>query len=134
MVTRFVIDASVAFEYLLKTPLGLHIADTIDDASLSAPELLDAEVLSALRRTARSGLITEERALLALGVLADWPIDRISHRYLARLAWEHRHNLSAYDAFYVAAARSRNVPLLTADGRLSRTSGLGIVVQNFRMG
>ena len=47
--TRFVIDASVAVEYLLKTTLGLTVANTIDSASLVAPELMDAEVLSLLR-------------------------------------------------------------------------------------
>ena len=44
--TDYVIDASVAVEYLLKTPVGLAMADTIDNASLVAPELIDAEVLS----------------------------------------------------------------------------------------
>ena len=47
--TRYVIDASVAVEYLLKTPIGLAMADLIERAVLIAPELLDAEVLSALR-------------------------------------------------------------------------------------
>ena len=47
--TDYVIDASVAVEYLLKTPVGLAMADIIDNASLVAPELIDAEVLSTLR-------------------------------------------------------------------------------------
>ena len=53
--TRLVVDASVAVEYLLRTPLGLTLADTIDNASLLAPELMDAEVLSVLRRAVLSG-------------------------------------------------------------------------------
>ena len=37
--------------------------------------------------------------------------------------WAIRQNLSAYDAGYVALAELLNVPLLTRDGRLARSSG-----------
>ncbi len=67
---------------------------------------------------------------MAVQDLGRWPVDRVSHPRLARLAWEHIHNLSAYDAFYVAAARAFRIPLLTADGRLARAPGLGILVQH----
>jgi len=40
-------DASVAVEYLLRTALGLRLADRIERSELIAPELLDAEVLAA---------------------------------------------------------------------------------------
>ena len=43
-----------------------------------------------------------------------------------------RDNVSAYDAFYVAAARLFQAPLLTADGPLSRAPGLGVVVHSVR--
>ena len=132
--TRYVIDASVAVEYLLKTPIGLAMADLIERAELIAPDLLDAEVLSALRGAVLSGRLAEARALAALDDLADWPLDRIPNRTLARLAWRHLHNVSAYDAFYVAAARVHDAPLLTADGRWARAPGLGVVVQHVRTG
>ena len=48
-VTEYVVDASVAVEYLLRTPLGVAVADLLDSASLTAPELMDAEVVSVLR-------------------------------------------------------------------------------------
>ena len=48
--TQYVVDASLAVEYLLRTSLGLKIADTIESAVLIAPALLDVEVLSVLRR------------------------------------------------------------------------------------
>ena len=131
--TGYVIDASVAVEYLLRTPLGITLADTVENASLAAPELLDPEVMSALRRAVLTGRLEEARAVMALGDLAIWPIDRISHRTLALSAWEHHSNVSAYDAFYIAAARAMGVPLLTADGRLARSTGLDITVHHIRM-
>jgi len=130
---RFVIDASAAAEYLLRTPLGQKLDELIEEAFLLAPALLDAEVLSVLRRALLQKRIEEHRARLALEDLSDWPIDRISHISLLREAWKHRHNVSAYDAFYVAVAKLYEAPLLTADGPLSRAPGLGIVVQNIRL-
>ena len=115
--TRYVIDASAAAEYLLRTTLGLKLAGLIEGAFLLAPELLDVEVLSVLRRA----------------VLHRRPIDRVSHTALVLEAWRHRSNVSAYDAFYVAAARLYDASLLTSDGPLARAPALGIVIQNIRM-
>lgn len=108
----------MAVEYLLKTPVGCAMADLTERTALIAPELLDAEVLSALCGAVLGG--RPDEALAALDDLADWPLDRIPNRALARLVWRHLHNVSAYDAFYVVAARAHNATLLTADGRLSR--------------
>ena len=131
---RYVIDASAAVEYLLRTDLGLKIATLIEEADLLAPALLDVEVLSVLRRGILHKKLAEQRAVLALEDLLAWPIERISHLPLILEAWQHRHNVSAYDACYVAAAHTYDVPLLTADGPLSRAPNLGIVVQNIHMG
>ena len=131
---RYVIDASAATEYLLRTSLGLTIADLLQQAELLAPELLDVEVMSALRRAVLRQVLTEERALLALEDLRDWPIDRIPHTALLQGAWQHHHNVSAYDAVYVAVAHAYGVPLLTADGPLTRAPNLGIAVQNVQLG
>jgi len=131
--SRFVIDASAATEYLLRTELGLKVGTVIEDASLIAPELIDIEVLSVLRRAVLRREITEQRALLAIEDLVDWSIDRIPHKPLIWLAWQHRNNVSAYDAFYVAAARVSESPLLTADGPLSRAPKLGIAIENIRL-
>jgi predicted nucleic acid-binding protein len=130
---RYVIDASAAAEYLLRTPLGLKLAGLIAGTFLLAPELLDVEVLSVLRRAVFRQQLVEQRAWLALEDLLAWPIDRIAHTGLIREAWQHRHNVSAYDALYVAAARIYDASLLTADGPLARAPALGIVVQNIRM-
>jgi predicted nucleic acid-binding protein len=105
----------------------------IADAALLAPELLDVEVLSVLRRAVLQRQLTEQRAMLAIEDLMDWSIDRIPHRPLVWAAWQHRDNVSAYDALYVAAARIANADLLTADGPLSRAPRLGVVVQNIRL-
>jgi predicted nucleic acid-binding protein len=131
-VSRYVVDASAAAEYLLRTSLGLKVANIIEGGFLLAPELLDVEVLSVFRRAVLRRQLDEQRALRAIEDLMDWPIDRIPHRSLVWAAWQHRNNLSAYDAFYVAAARLSDAPLITADGPLARAPSLGIIVENVR--
>ena len=58
-----VIDASAAVEYLLKTEIGLRVAEVLRGSKLLAPELLDAEVLSVLRRETLGKRLKERRAL-----------------------------------------------------------------------
>ncbi len=132
--TRYVVDASVAVEYLLRTPLGESVANIIDSAKLLAPALIDAEVLSALRREVLRGHLGETQARLVIDVLRHWPVERMSHRDLAPVAWRYYRTVSAYDAFYVAAAQTQDCPLITADGPLSRAPGLDVVVHHVHIG
>lgn len=52
-----------------------------------------------------------------------FPIERYLHGSLLRRIWELRHNMTPYDASYVALAERLGVPLLTRDLRLSRFQG-----------
>ena len=132
----YVIDASATVEYLLETDVGLQVAALIAGARLIAPEMLDAEVLSTLRRKVQAQDIAEDTAVDALAKLEDMTVERVSHRTLTRAAWALRHNVSAYDALYVAIARERGATLLTFDGPLTRApmSVLGVTVRNVGIG
>ena len=125
---RVVIDASIAVEYLLRTQTGLSAAEVLESSELFAPELLDAEVLSVLRRAVLRGILDERRARLVIDDMEVWGVERISHRALSNLAWKHFRNLSAYDSYYVAAADALGALLLTADKRIARAPNLPVVV------
>ncbi len=129
---NLVIDASVAVEYLLKTPLGQAVAPTLEQAELYAPQLLDVEVMSALRRLVAAGRLDPLRAAQTIDLLGSWPVTRLGHGTLLASAWMIRHKVSAYDAFYVAAARALKANLVTADGPLARAPALDVVVHNIR--
>ena len=129
----FVVDASAAVEFLLQTALGIRVEGAMGDADIVAPELLDAEVLAVLRREVATGRLTQERAAEALDDLRDWGVERLAHRPLLREAWSLRGHVTAYDALYVAAARTRDAGLITADGPLSRAPALGVAVYNVRL-
>jgi predicted nucleic acid-binding protein len=103
------------------------------EAIFARPPGSRAAPLTFLRRAVLHGELTEQRALVAIEDFIEWSIDRIPHISLVRTAWQHRHNVNAYDSFYVAAARLSSASLLTADGPLARAPALGIAVENIRL-
>ena len=91
--------------------------------------MLDVEVLSTIRRDFLRGLLDDTAAQLAVNDLRDWPGTRLGHQPLLRRAWELRHNVRGWDAFYVALAELLQATLLTRDGRLARAPGLHCPVE-----
>ena len=92
--------------------------------SLVAPELVDLETTSVIRRQLRRGHLDARRAELALADLVSLPLQRASHQPLLARCWELRQNLTVYDAAYVALAELLDVVLLTAETRLSSAPGV----------
>ena len=65
-----------------------------------------------------SGRLDEARAAEALADLHALPLERHPAQPLLGRIWELRHNLSAYDATYVALAEALDAVLITSDQRL----------------
>ena len=128
----YILDASAAVEYLLERPAGARVAAAIAGARLIAPDTLDSEVMSALRSRVLQGLINEAQAFTALADLDAMPVERISSRTLIPMAWGYYHNITAYDALYIAAAKTHGATVLTSDGHLTRApaSVLDVPVRN----
>jgi predicted nucleic acid-binding protein len=125
-----VVDASVILELLLNRPPAERIAQRIltPEESLHVPHLLDLEVAQVLRRYVLGDGLRPARAGQALDDLADLPLNRYPHDVLLPRIWELRHNLSAYDAAYVALAETLDAVLLTRDERLAKVRGQRAVV------
>jgi predicted nucleic acid-binding protein len=123
-----VLDASALVELLIQGPRASVLDEVIGDGESIAPDVIYPEVLQSLRGLERGGALTAERASLAMRRLAESPIGRVPARTLLPGAWSLRHNVSAYDACYVALARILGCPLLTADGRLAGAPRLGIAL------
>ena len=119
-----VLDASVVVDWLIQSEAGRRVESRIYSRreSLHAPELLDLEVAQVLRRLLREGILTATRAEAAVEDLQDLRVTRYSHAVLLPRIWELRHNLSAYDAAYVALAEKLDATLLTRDAGLANTA------------
>jgi predicted nucleic acid-binding protein len=96
------------------------------------PELADVEVLSVLRRLVARGELAPDRGVVALDDYRDLGLERFPHLPLLARAWQLRDAVTAYDAQYVALAEILDVPLVTADRRLSRAPGLRCPVEVLR--
>lgn len=120
-----VLDASAAVDWLLQTAAGQLIDSRIfsRNESLHAPYLLDVEVAQVLRRLVRSGSLPAQRAQEAVDDLVDLSMTRYSHVVLLPRIWQLRHNLTAYDAAYVALAEVLDAPVVTRDGRMAAAHG-----------
>jgi len=123
-----VVDASAVVEALLEEAARKRLAAEIGDSDVFAPEMIDAEVLSALRGKARSGQLSEAEAHERIVIQSESSIVRVPHAGLLPAAWRLRHNVSAYDALYVALAQALDTRLIVADARLARAPGLGITI------
>ena len=125
-----VVDASI---------VAVALADDEDDGDvarrrlrgedLTAPQILDLEVLSVLRKMHRRGALDSRRADLAIKDLQDLPVVRVSHSPLLRRCWELRDNFTPYDAAYVALAEATGATFLTGDRRLSTDPGIPCKVE-----
>lgn len=123
-----VIDASVLIKLFLREENSADVQFIIgryleDDSSslLAVPDLTYIECANILWQKSRKGAYTfpvarEALAQLRLLALPTTPTMELMERALEIF---HAHDVSAYDACYVALAEKLHAPLLTADAKLA---------------
>jgi predicted nucleic acid-binding protein len=122
-VTDFVLDASALLELVTGLAPDPGLRRTSSTSNGAAPEVIDLEVVTTLRRFVRSGRLTADDARAIMVDIRETPISRTTHRPLLDRVWELRDSVAAYDAAYIALAERLRVPLLTCDARLGRAHG-----------
>ena len=127
-----VVDASALAKALVERSSSARaVRRRLAGETLTAPALVDAEVLSVLRGLHRRGTLAADAATRTVSLLAAMPLQRVPMPAQLRRAWQLRQNYSAYDAFYVALAELLDCPLVTSDARLSRATGATCTVELF---
>ena len=119
-----VVDASVAV--LAVTDDGAGGAEArraLRAQRVTAPSMIDLELMSAVRKLRARGRLSEARAQAAMAAFAAMPIRREHHAPMLARIWSLRDNVTPYDAAYVALAEALDVPLITADQRLTQAPG-----------
>jgi predicted nucleic acid-binding protein len=104
--------------------------DLLGDEELAVPHLIDSEVTNVLRRLVVQKILTEKQGTAAMDGFTLLALTRFPADWLRPRMWALRHNLSAYDATYVALAEMTGATsLLTTDTRLAHASGINCLIE-----
>lgn len=129
--TSFVVDANVAFEFV-NAPGAL---ERLTEHEAFAPSLMWPEVRSALHVARWRGLLDEEDARSARGLLESGVFRERRHRRLGERTWAIADELAwakTYDAEYLALADLLGIPVATFDQRVMRAAErIGVAVHRF---
>jgi predicted nucleic acid-binding protein len=95
-----------------------------DDPDWVAPAHMPVEVLRTLRRYEAGGILTAAQADVFATEVGEATVRyAVPESWLLAAIWARRHNVSPYDAGYLALADLYDVSLVTLDERLAKAAG-----------
>lgn len=119
-----VIDASVVVAALVRSDsVGTWADGVLAGEPLAAPHSMLVEVANVLRRGVANKQLPAEVATMAHQDLLRLPVDLFGYEPFAERVWQLRHNVTAYDGWYVAVAEALDAPVATLDERLAAAQG-----------
>jgi len=119
-----VVDASVLANVVGDDgPDGAVARAALRGEQVAAPDLVDVETVSVLRKRWLAKGLSVRRFQRAVDDLADLPLTRHPVLPLMPRAVELRANVTPYDAAYIGLAEVLGCPLLTGDARLATAPG-----------
>ncbi|WP_423917182.1 type II toxin-antitoxin system VapC family toxin [Candidatus Poriferisodalis sp.] len=110
-----IVDASAVVDLLIDASAADAIRARLRQNELHAPAHLDVEVLSAIGRLHRGGLLSAKQVTQRLEIFRRLPIRRHLLDPLLAAAWEYRHDLRLTDALYAALSDQVGMPIVTTD-------------------
>ena len=119
-----VVDASALVAALAESrPEGRWAESVIATDDLAAPDFVLVEATNSLRRLEVSGELSRSQADASRRDVLRVNLQLFRFAPFADRVWELRHNITSYDATYIALAEWLGCPVVTLDLRLSRASG-----------
>ena len=121
---RVVVDASLVTSALVRLDdIGLWAVGVLERQDVVAPQFMPVEVASTLRTMVLTKKISEEEGARAHVRMLSLPVALLPYDSVASRVWALSHNVTPYDAWYVALAEDLDCELATLDGNLVRAPG-----------
>ena len=126
MSSLVVADASALVDLLIGGPAVPWIEEQLSDHDAVAPGHVRAEILSALGRRYRGGVLGPVQVEAAVTRTSRIPIVEKPLADLLAGAWARRDSLQLADALYVELAAQLDTVVITTDRRLARATPLAV--------
>ena len=114
---------------ILEEPEKAGILEATAGSEAKAPGCLRWEVGNAFSAMVKRGRLAESESIAALKIFETIPVQEVDVDLEGALALAMKHQIYAYDAYYLMAARNHRVALLTLDGRMrdvARIEGINL--------
>ena len=113
------VDASAVLAVILEEPEKPAILEVTAGCEAKAPGCLRWEIGNAFSRMVKRNRLKEHESVAALAVFETIPVQEVEVNLEEALQLALNHQIYAYDAYYLVAAKTHRVELLTLDGRMS---------------
>jgi len=115
-----VADTNIFLAVVLGEPVKEEIVRLTSAASAIAPEILPYEIGNALSAMLKRSQLTPGDALLAWETASSIPVRLVSVEIGQALELAIKHNIYAYDAYFLQCAKRLACPLITLDKRMKQ--------------
>jgi predicted nucleic acid-binding protein len=115
---RIIADTNIFIAVALNEPEKSSIINLTEGHDLVAPEVLPFEIGNALTAMVKRKTLLADEAVLAWDAIQHIPVDLRRINIAAALKIAIRHNIYAYDAYFLECALNQRSPLLTLDRQL----------------
>jgi len=119
---NLIVDASAFLAVILEEPEKASILEGTTGANLKVPGCLQWEVGNAFSAMVKRGRLSIEHGLEALRIFDQIPYQEIDVNLVEALQIANRHGIYAYDAYYLAAAKTHRLKLLTLDRKMQQVA------------
>lgn len=118
MFVEIVFDISVFLTVVLDEASREWVIERTSDCAIVSPEVLPYEIANVLMAVKRKGRLTDREALKAFDISQRIPVRLVSVRVREALRIAVRHDIHAYDAFYLQCCIETKLPLISLDNRM----------------
>lgn len=126
---RIVVDTSTIIAVIAGEPEKARLIELTTDATVVAPPSIDWEIGNAFSAMLKRSRITLEQAIEAIEAYQEISlVADINLKEAVRLAG--KHNIYAYDAYFLQCAIEYNLPLISLDQKmidLARLEGIEVI-------